>query len=327
MKAVLCKAYGPPETLVVEEVAPPKVDEESVLIEVHAAGVNFADTLIIQNKYQMKPPLPFSPGSEVAGVALKVGARVENVRVGDRIMAITGWGGYAEQAVGHRSTVYPIPQNVDMVQAAGIPTVYGTSYYALKQRGGLRPGETLLVLGATGGVGLTAVELGKRMGARVIAAGGSDEKLKIAAEYGADHLINYREKTIKEQVKALTEGKGADVIYDAVGGDAFDQAMGCINWNGRLLIVGFASGRIPQVAVHRIMNKGCQIVGVLWGATLLKEPEVNRRNFEEMLDGFSQGKLRPCVSNVLPMARAAEALGLLLDRKSIGKVVLRIRDA
>ena len=326
MKAVLCKSYGPPEDLVVEEVAPPKVDEESVLIEVHAAGVNFADTLIIQNKYQMKPPLPFSPGSEVSGVALEVGAKVKNVRPGDRILAITGWGGYAEQAVGHRSTVYPIPESLDMVQAASIPTVYGTSCYALKQRGGLRPGETLLVLGATGGVGLTAVELGRQMGARVLAAGGSDEKLKIAAEYGADHLINYREKTIKDEVKALTGGQGADVIYDAVGGDAFDQAMRCINWNGRLLVVGFASGRIPEVAVHRVMNKNCQIVGVLWGATLLKEPEVNRKNFEEMFVWFSQGRLKPCVSNVLPMARAADALGLLLDRKSVGKVILSMRD-
>ena len=326
MQAVLCKAYGPPETLVVEEVEPPKVDEESVLIEVHAAGVNFADTLIIQNKYQMKPPLPFSPGSEVAGVALAVGRRVGNGRVVDRIMAITGWGAYAELAVAHPSTVYPIPHNLDMVRAAGIPTVYGTSYYALKQRGALRPGETLLVLGATGGVGLTAVELGNRMGARVLAAGGSDEKLKIAAEYGADHLINYREKSIKDQVKALTDGKGADVIFDAVGGDAFDQAMGCINWNGRLLVIGFASGRIPKVAVHRILNKGCQVVGVLWGGTLLKEPEVNRRNFEELLDWFSQGKLKPFVSRVLPMARAAEALGLLLNRKSVGKVILRMRE-
>jgi NADPH2:quinone reductase len=327
MRAVLCKSFGPPESLVVEEVdPPPKVDEESVLIEVHAAGVNFADTLIIQNKYQMKPPLPFSPGSEVAGTALEVGAKVEHINAGDRILAITGWGGYAEQAVGHRSTVYPIPDNMDMSQAASIPTVYGTSCYALKQRGGLRPGETLLVLGATGGVGLTAVELGKLMGARVIAAGGSDEKLKTAAEYGADHLINYREKSIKDEVKALTGGQGADVIYDAVGGDAFDQAMSCINWNGRLLVVGFASGRIPEVAVHRVMNKGCQIVGVLWGATLLREPEVNRKNFEEMFAWFSQGKLKPCVSNVLPMDRAAEALGLLLERRSIGKVVLSMRD-
>ena len=326
MKAVLCKAYGPPEDLVVEEVASPGGDEESVLIEVHAAGVNFADTLIIQNKYQMKPPLPFSPGSEVAGIVLEAGAKVKGVRPGDRVLAITGWGGYAEQAVGHGSPVHPIPDNMDMVQAASIPTVYGTSYYALKQRGDLRPGETLLVLGATGGVGLTAVELGKQMGARVLAAGGSDEKLKIAADYGADHLINYREKTIKEEVRALTEGQGADVIYDAVGGDAFDQAMSCINWKGRLLVIGFASGRIPEVAVHRIMNKNCQIVGVLWGGALLREPEVNRKNFEEMLEWFSQGRLKPCVSNVLPMARAADALGLLLERRSVGKVVLTMRD-
>ena len=327
MKAVLCKSYGPPENLVVEEVDSPKVDEDYVRIEVHAAGVNFADTLIIQNKYQMKPPLPFSPGSEVAGVALEVGARVKSVNPGDRVLAITGWGGYAEQAVAHKSTVYPIPESMDMNQAASMPTVYGTSYYALKQRGNLRPGETLLVLGATGGVGLTAVELGKRMGARVIAAGGSDEKLKIASHYGADHLINYREKEIKDEVKAMTSGQGADVIYDAVGGDAFDQAMRCINWNGRLLVVGFASGRIPEVAVHRVMNKSCQIVGVLWGATLLREPEVNKRNFEELFEWFSQGRLKPYVSNVIPMDRAAEALGLLLERKSVGKVVLSMKHA
>jgi NADPH2:quinone reductase len=326
MKAVLCKSYGPPEALVVEEIAPPKADDEGVLIEVHAAGVNFADTLIIQNKYQMKPPLPFSPGSEVSGVVLETGKKVQAIKPGDRVLAITGWGGYAEQAVAHASTVYPIPENMNMTQAASIPTVYGTSLYALKQRGSLRAGETLLVLGATGGVGLTAVELGKLMGARVIAAGGSDEKLSIAAEYGADYLINYREKSIKDEVKEVTGGQGADVIYDPVGGDAFDQAMGCINWNGRLLVVGFASGRIPEVAVHRVMNKGCQIVGVLWGATLLREPETNRRNFEEMLAWFSQGKLRPCVSNVIPMAWAAKALGLLLERISIGKVVLSMRN-
>jgi NADPH2:quinone reductase len=327
MKAVLCKAYGPPESLVVEEVDPPKVDKDGVRIEVHAAGVNFADTLIIQNKYQMKPTLPFSPGSEVAGVALEVGEKVGHVRPGDRILAITGWGGYAEQAAAHQSTVYPIPKDMDMIRAASLPTVYGTSYYALKQRGRLRPGETLLVLGATGGVGLTAVEIGKLMGARVIAAGGSDEKLNIAAEYGADHLINYREKSIKDEVKGLTGGQGADVIYDAVGGDAFDQAMRCINWNGRLLVVGFASGRIPEVAVHRVMNKGCEIVGVLWGATLLREPDINRQNLEEMLKWFSEGKLRPYVSSVLPMHRAAEALGLLLHRKSVGKVVLSMKSS
>jgi NADPH2:quinone reductase len=263
----------------------------------------------------------------VSGVVLETGKEVQGIKPGDRVLAITGWGGYAEQAVGHASTVYPIPESMDMTQAASIPTVYGTSCYALKQRGGLRTGETLLVLGATGGVGLTAVELGKLIGARVIAAGGSDEKLAIAAEYGADHLINYREKSIKDEVKALTGGQGAAVIYDAVGGDAFDQAMSCINWNGRLLIIGFASGRIPEVAVHRVMNKNCQLVGVLWGATLIREPETNRENFEEMLAWFSEGKLKPYVSNVLPMARAAEALGLLLERKSVGKVVLSTRDA
>ncbi len=326
MKAVLCKSHGPPETLVVEEIPNPEVEDDNVLIEVHAAGVNFADTLIIQNKYQMKPPLPFSPGSEVAGVVLAVGSKVEHVRPGDRVLAVTGWGGYAEQAVAHRSTVYPIPGDMDLKQAASIPTVYGTSCYALKQRGALRPGETLLVLGATGGVGLTAVELGKIMGARVIAAGGSDRKLRIAAEYGADHLINYREKSIKDEVRALTAGRGADVIYDPVGGDAFDQAMSCINWDGRLLVVGFASGRIPEVALHRVMNKSCQIVGVLWGASLLKEPETNRKNFEEMLGWFAAGKLNPHVSKVLPMERAAEALGLLLERKSVGKVVLSMRE-
>jgi NADPH2:quinone reductase len=327
MRAVLCKSFGPPEGLVVEEVDPPEAGEEGVLIEVCGAGVNFADTLIIQDKYQMKPPLPFSPGSEVSGVVREVGAKVKEVKPGDRVVAVTGWGGFAEQVVGHRSTVYPLPEAMDMIEAASIPTVYGTSYYALKQRGGLQAGETLLVLGATGGVGLTAVELGRCMGARVIAAGGSDEKLRIAAECGADHLINYREKSIKDEVRALTGGRGADVIYDAVGGDAFDQAMGCINWSGRLLVVGFASGRIPEVSLHRVMNKGCQIVGVLWGATLMREPDVNRKNFEEMVGWFSEGRLKPYVSNVLPLERAAEALKLLLERKSVGKVVLRVRDA
>lgn len=325
MKAVLCKQHGPPETLVVEDVESPPLKPGQVRIAVHACGVNFPDTLIIENKYQFKPDLPFSPGGEVAGDVVEVGEGAEGVSVGDRVIAMVLCGGYAEELVTEASNLLPIPEGMDYEAAAGFTMTYGTSLYALKQRAELQPGETLLVLGAAGGVGLAAVELGKVMGARVIAAASSQDKLDLCREYGADETINYAEESLKERTKELTGGQGADVIYDAVGGDAFDQAVRCINWKGRLLIIGFASGRIPELPVNLALLKGCQIVGVFWGAFTYREPEENARNLAQLGRWFEEGKLKPHVCAKYPLERAADALNQILDRKAKGKIILTPR--
>ena len=272
MKAVLCKAFGPAETLVLEEIASPEAKKNEVLLEVHAAGVNFPDTLIIEGKYQFKPPFPFSPGGEAAGVVTAVGEKVSHLKVGDRVMALTGWGSFAEEVAVPGYNVMPIPASMDFASAAAFGMTYGTSMHALKQRANLQPGETLLVLGASGGVGLAAVEIGKAMGAKVIAAASSAEKLEVAKAAGADELINYSENSLKDEVKRLTGGQGADVIYDPVGGDLFDAAIRSIAWNGRLLVVGFASGRIPELPVNLTLLKGAAVVGVFWGAFAQRQP-------------------------------------------------------
>lgn len=322
MRAVLCKEYGPPESLVIEDVPSAPVGKGEVRVAVKACGVNFPDTLIIEGKYQFKPEMPFSPGGEVSGTIAEVGEGVTDVKVGDRVLAMTGWGGYAEEVVVEAGRVMPIPDSMDFVTAAGFAMTYGTSMHALKQRANIQPGETLLVLGASGGVGLAAVELGRVMGARVIAAGGSDEKLQITKEYGAEELINYNTEDLKERAKELTGGKGADVIYDPVGGDQFDACMRAINWNGRMLVVGFASGRIPKLPVNLALLKGCQVVGVFWGAFRGKEPEKDRENFRQMLEWYEQGKLKPHVSHTLPLEKAADAMNMLLRREAVGKIVL-----
>jgi len=322
MRAVLCKEYGPPESLVLTEMAAPACGDAQVRVAVHACGVNFPDTLIIQNKYQFKPPLPFTPGGEVAGEVIEVGEGVKDVRVGDRVIAMVGWGGFADELVVDAANLMPMPEGMDYEVAAGFTMVYGTSLHALAQRAEVRPGETLLVLGAAGGVGLAAVELGKLLGARVIAAASTDEKLDVCKRYGADDLINYSRESIKDRTKELTGGSGADVIYDAVGGDAFDQAIRCINWKGRLLVVGFASGRIPELPINLVLLKGCQVVGVFWGAFTAREPEVNRSNLDKLGRWYRDGKIKPHVSATYPLERAADALNAILDRKATGKIVL-----
>lgn len=322
MRAVLCKEHGPPESLVVDEAPRAAVGENEVRIGIHACGVNFPDTLIIQGKYQIQPDLPFSPGSEVAGEVLEVGSGVQHLNVGDPVMSLTGWGGFAEEVVIGADRVLPMPASMDYVTAAGFPMVYGTSYHALKQRANLASGETLLVLGASGGVGLAAVELGKAMGARVIAAASSAEKLEVAREHGADELVNYAEGSLKEQVKALTDGKGADVIYDPVGGEACEQALRCINWNGRLLIIGFASGTIPKIPANLPLLKGSSVVGVFWGDFVRRQPQDNAKNFQELFAMHGEGKLKPHVWKTYPLERAGEALNALLSRQATGKIVL-----
>ncbi|HEV8066123.1 MAG TPA: NADPH:quinone oxidoreductase family protein [Planctomycetaceae bacterium] len=325
MKAVVCRAFGPPESLTLEDVPDPQPAEGQVLIDVYAAGLNFPDVLQIAGKYQFQPPFPFTPGAEVAGVVAEVGPGVVGVKKGDRVMGMTGIGGMAERAVAAADSVNSIPEGMDFAQASGFELVYGTSYYALKQRGQLKSGETLLVLGASGGVGLAAVEIGKAFGARVIAAAGSDEKLQVAKSHGADVLVNYSEASLKDQIKELTGGKGADVIYDPVGGELFDQATRSINWNGRLLVVGFASGTIPKFPVNLALLKGCQIVGVFWGDFKRREPENYRQNVRELCDLFKAGKLKPLVSREFPLAEYAAALTMFVNRQAVGKIVLRVR--
>lgn len=326
MKAMLCKEFGPPESLVLEDIAPPPMGERDVRVRVHAAGVNFPDTLIIAGKYQFKPAFPFAPGGEAAGEVVEVGSAVERFKPGDRVIAGMTYGAFAEEVVAEEQRVMGIPDDLDYPVASSISLTYGTGAYALMQRGNLQPGETLLVHGAAGGVGLAAVELGRVMGARVIATGGSDEKLAVAAEHGADEVINYADGEFKDRVKELTDGNGADVIYDPVGGDVFDQSLRCINWGGRLLVIGFASGRIPQAPANLVLLKGCAIVGVFWGGWIQRGGEDNRKNFEKIFPWIREGKLRPHISHTFPLEQAADALYALIERKVIGKAVLKVID-
>lgn len=325
MKALLCKAFGPAETLVLEDIASPEPKKNEVLIEVHAAGVNFPDTLIIEGKYQFKPPFPFSPGGEAAGVVKAIGEKVSHLRAGDRVMALTGWGSFAEEVSVPMYNVLAVPKSMDLTTAAAFGMTYGTSMHALTQRANLQAGETLLVLGASGGVGLAAVEIGKAMGATVIAAASSAEKLEVAKAAGADHLINYSESSLKEEVKKLTGGQGADVIYDPVGGDLFDEAIRSIAWNGRLLVIGFASGRIPDLPVNLALLKGAAVVGVFWGSFAQRQPQDNAANFQQLFAWHAEGKLKPLVSQSFPLERGGEAINALGQRKAVGKVVVTVR--
>jgi NADPH2:quinone reductase len=325
MKAIVCLEWGKPESLTLAERPSPPVSSGQVRIGVHACGVNFADTLIIQGLYQEKPAFPFSPGMEVAGEVLEVGAGVAHVRVGDRVTAVTGHGGYAEEVVTNAPTALPIPPMMDYVTAAGFAITYGTSHIALVHRARLQPGETLLVHGAAGGVGLTAVEIGKLLGATVIATASTPEKLALAQQYGADHLINYRQEKFRDRVKEMTNGKGAHVIYDPVGGDVFDESLRCIAWEGRLLVIGFADGRIPQLPVNLALVKNMSVVGVYWGGYSVRQPQVITDSLHTLLAWYAEGKIRPYISQTYPLAQAADALNSLINRQSTGKVVLTIR--
>ncbi|HZF56546.1 MAG TPA: NADPH:quinone oxidoreductase family protein [Polyangiaceae bacterium] len=322
MRAVLCKEFGPPEKLVVEEVPSPAAGKGEVRIDVHAAAVNFPDLLIIQNKYQFKPPLPFSPGGEVAGVVREVGAGVTALKPGDRVLATTMWGGFAEEVAVDESRVAPIPDAMDFATAAAFFMAYGTSHHALVDRAHLKAGETLVVLGAAGGVGLAAVEIGKVLGARVIACASADDKLEVCKEHGADAVINYAREDLKERMKELTRGSGADVVYDPVGGQLSEAALRSTAWEGRFLVVGFAGGDIPRIPLNLVLLKGCQIVGVFWGSFIAREPEKNRANLAELVRWFEEKKIRPHISETFPLERAADALNAMAARKVKGKVVL-----
>ncbi len=322
MKAVLCKAYGMPETLVIEEVEPLRASRGQVVVAVKACGVNFPDTLIIQGKYQFKPAMPFSPGSEVAGIVKEVGEGVSGIRVGDHVIASTGWGGFAEEAVTDAAKIIPMPAGLDFTIASAFVLTYGTAHHALKDRAQLQPGETLLVLGAAGGVGISAIEIGKQLGARVIAAASNDEKLAVCRQHGASETINYASEDLRERIKQITGGQGVDVIFDPVGGSYSEPALRSMAWKGRFLVVGFAGGEIPRIPLNLTLLKGCSIVGVFWGAFTEREPQHNKENLAELMSWLSQGILKPHISATYPLERAADALYDMLNRKVLGKAVL-----
>ena len=325
MKAIVCKTYGPPENLALEEIDDPVAAENEAVVQVYSASLNFPDGLQIQGKYQFQPPMPFTPGSEVGGIITSVGSDIQDFAVGDRVMATPGIGGLAEQVAVKADGLRKIPHSMNFKTAAGFAMIYTTSYYALKQRAQLQPGETLLVLGASGGVGLAAVELGKLMGAKVIAAASSNEKLEFVNRLNPDALLNYADGKLKERVKELTGGTGADVIYDPVGGDLFDQSCRCINWNGRLLVVGFASGRIPEYKANLALLKGSSMVGVFLGRFRKEEPAEYEKNFAELLEMYDAGKLKPIITESFAITDFVDAFNVFTERKVMGKVTLELK--
>jgi NADPH:quinone reductase len=324
MKAVLCKQFGPPDSLVLETLESPRAGAGEVVLSVKAASVNFPDVLIIQNKYQFKPPLPFSPGSELAGVVKEVGAGVQGWRAGDRVMAFTTYGAFAEEVKTEASRLLPLPQNMDFVTGASFVLTYATTDHALRDRGALAAGETLLVLGAAGGVGLAAIEVGKALAARVIACASSDEKLAVCRSHGADATINYATEDLRDRIKALTAGRGPDVIYDPVGGPYSEPAFRSIAWRGRHLVVGFAAGEIPKLPLNLALLKGASVVGVFWGDFARREPARFAESVRQLTKWYTEGRLKPHVSQTFPLERAAEALKSMAARQVKGKVVLTV---
>ena len=332
MKALQCVELGGPEKLVVNDVADPEIAEDHIIIEVKSASVNFPDVLMIQGLYQFQPPLPFIPGGESAGVVIEIGDGVEGFNIGDKVFAATGVGGICEKILAHKNNVRPIPENMDFEIAAALSVTYGTSIYALKQRANLKAGETLLVLGASGGVGLATVQLGKAMGAKVIAAASTQEKVDICIENGADEGFVYpsgtlgrdQQKELSNKIKELTGGLGPNVIYDPVGGTYAEPCLRSIAWDGRYLVIGFAAGadQIPKMPLNLTLLKGCQIVGVFWGAWTGMFPAENQKNFEELFKMYKDGKINPAPSDKFTLETSADAIAHLKDRKAKGKVVI-----
>lgn len=319
-----CKHFGSPDSLAVEQVAEPELAHGEVRIAVRACSINFPDLLIIAGKYQHLPPLPFSPGAEIAGEVIEVAEDVSDFAPGQRVVAVTLFGGMAEQICVPARAVVPLPPGIDYVAGAAFLLTYGTAYHALKDRAGLQAGETLAVLGAAGGVGLAAVETGKMMGATVIAAASSADKLELAGKYGADQLINYSDERLKERIKELTGGKGADVVFDPVGGDLFEQCLRAVAWRGRILVIGFTSGRIPAVPANLTLLKGSSIVGVFWGRFNEEEPDRSAQNTAALIGLLAEGKLHPHVSATYPLEQAVSALQAVAARRTKGKIVIKI---
>jgi len=321
MRAVLCRQFGPPETLVVEEVPAPQPGQGEVRVHVKAAGVNFPDALIIQNKYQFKPPLPFSPGGELAGVVDAVGADVTRFKPGQAVIGFMGWGAFAEQALVPQDRLIPMPEGMPFEIAGSFLMTYGTCYHALKDRGQVAAGETLLVLGAAGGIGIAAIEIGKALGARVIAAASSATKLRTCREHGADETIDYQSEDLRERLKALRPS-GVDVVCDPVGGSFSEPALRSTAWRGRYLVIGFAGGEIPKIPLNLPLLKGCSIVGVFWGDFLRREPAHGERDVRELIALYRSGKIRPLVSARYTLEQTAAALQALMQRKVEGKVIV-----
>jgi len=325
MRALLCKEHGMADKLeLVDDWPEPQAGKGEIVIDIKAAGLNFPDVLIIQGKYQFQPEMPFIPGGECAGDVIAVGEGVERYKVGDKVIAMTGHGCFCEQIAVNQLAVMPMPEGLDYKQAAGVAVTYFTTYHALKQRAQLQEGETMLVLGAAGGVGSTAVELGKLMGAKVIAAASSEEKLALCRELGADETINYSEEDLKARVKELTGGKGVDVVYDPVGGDYTEPALRGMAWNGRYLVIGFASGPIPEIPLNLTLLKGCSIVGVFWGRFTGEEPAVHLQNIKDLWTLFAEGKLKPAINDVFPLEAYEQAYEVMTERRARGKVILTL---
>jgi NADPH2:quinone reductase len=324
MKAVLCKAFGPADTLVVEDVPEPVAGAGEVVLTVKAAGVNFPDVLMIENKYQVKPPLPFSPGGEAAGVVSQIGPSVDAVKPGDRVMAITGHGAFAEKVVVSVDRLVAVPAAMDDVTAGAFLFTYATSDHAVRDRGGLRAGETLLVLGAAGGVGLAAVEIGKAVGATVIACASSDEKLAVCREHGADATINYAAEDLREGIKRVTADRGVDVVVDPVGGRFAEPAFRSVTWRGRFVVVGFAAGEIPRIPLNLALLKGSAIVGSSLGGWMRREPERFDASMRQLLRWHAEGRIRPRIDRTFPLERAGEAIAYMAGRRVKGKVVVTI---
>jgi len=322
MRAVVCHGWGGPDSLKLVEIEPPVAGPGQVRLAVAAAGLNFADSLIIAGKYQEKPAFPFSPGFEVGGTVLETGPGVTGLAVGQRVMAVLDHGGYAEQAVARAEDVFPIPDSMDFATAASFPIAYGTSHIALWERANLKAGETLLVHGAAGGVGLTAVEIGKALGATVIASANGADRLEVPKAHGADHLIDLKTEDIRERVRAFTDGRGVDVVYDPIGGDVFDRSLRSVAWGARLLAVGFASGKTPQVPANLLLVKNCSVIGLYWGSYRQHAPQLVAESFRTLFGWFEQGRLKPLVSARFPLEQYSDALGLLIDRRATGKLVL-----
>jgi NADPH:quinone reductase len=324
VKAILCQRFGAPDDLVLADIPDPVAGPGEVVAKVAAVGLNFFDTLIIAGKYQTKPPFPFSPGGEFAGVVESVGAGVTEFRPGDRVMGYTNFNAARERTAVPTAQIVKIAGDLDFDRAAALTITYGTAYHALKHRARLRSGETLAVLGASGGVGLATVELGKIMGARVIACASTDDKLAVCRAHGADDTINYATEDLRERIKALTGGNGADLVYDPVGGPYTEPALRSIAWRGRLLVVGFAAGEIPKIPLNLTLLKGCSIVGVFWGEFTRREPERFAEAMRRLGQWYAEGKLKPHVSETFPLERAADALTRMANRQVKGKVVLTV---
>jgi len=323
MKALLCTRYGTPDDLTLAEIPDPVAGPGEVVVRIEAAALNFFDTLIIANKYQTKPPLPFSPAAECAGTVEALGGGVTKFAIGDRVMAYTGYGAARERIAVSADSLVRIPDNLDADRAAGLCVTYGTTLHALKDRGKLKAGETLAVLGASGGTGLAAVELGKLMRARVIACASSAEKIAFARKHGADDGIDYGSEDLKEALRGITQGRGADVIYDPVGGAYAEAALRSIAWQGRFLVVGFAAGEIPKLPLNLVLLKGCDVIGVFWGSWIERDPAAHRANMEQLLAWCVEGKLSSHVHAVYPLAEAPAALNAIAARQVMGKVILR----